>query len=291
MRNAKPYLLSKPLFLLALGLMLLNDFYLKYAFSNFFTGKLSDIAGLFLFPYFLSAFRVRWAKLIYIGTALLFVFWKSPYSQDLINLVQRAGIGFNRVVDYTDLFALFILPVSYSYFQKQLLIERSEGKYLTFLISVITLFAIWATTLPSVIVDLNLDVNETYEIPIGKADLFNEILAAHEYSFNLERNLSDSLFYLYFDIGDKRHSKITALVTITSVDRKNTRVVFNKILEGRVTGRLFQGVKREDVEYLKSISAEEFKMEFEKNVIAPLKEGKAAFIHYDNKELRDSYRY
>ena len=44
--------IKDPLFLVGLGILLLNDFYLKYAFSNAFTGKLSDVAGLFIFPFF-----------------------------------------------------------------------------------------------------------------------------------------------------------------------------------------------------------------------------------------------
>lgn len=39
-------------FLLALTLLLLNDFVLKETFANWFTGKLSDFAGLFVFPLF-----------------------------------------------------------------------------------------------------------------------------------------------------------------------------------------------------------------------------------------------
>jgi hypothetical protein len=35
-------------------LLLINDLYLKFEYHNYLTGKLSDFAGLFAFPYFFS---------------------------------------------------------------------------------------------------------------------------------------------------------------------------------------------------------------------------------------------
>lgn len=290
MINSRLDILARPLFILALGLLLLNDFYLKYEFSNFLTGKLSDIAGLFLFPYFLSSLRIHWAKTIYFGTVLLFMFWKSPLSQDLINWSQTIGIGFNRVIDYTDLLALFILPLSCNYFQKQLSTERKVNKYLTAPLGTVTLFAVWATTLPREKVNLNLNINEVYEVQMSKADLFSSIQAGHGYSDSLEKNLADSFFYLHFDILDESRIDVTALSTITSTDSITTKVKLNKILHGYITGELFSGVDKEDVEHFKSISADEFKTYFETNFIQPIENGKAGYIYFDNKEIHDSYQ-
>ncbi|HQU85109.1 MAG TPA: hypothetical protein PKY59_18355 [Pyrinomonadaceae bacterium] len=117
MKNKSQTLLLSPLFIFGLFLLLLNDFYLKSAFSNFLTGKLSDFAGLFIFPLFWSAFFPKRKLLIYVSTAIFFVFWKSPFSQILIeywNSFEILRIG--RVVDYSDLIALLILPCSYLYF-------------------------------------------------------------------------------------------------------------------------------------------------------------------------------
>lgn len=289
MTKSRPDLLSRPLFILALGLLLINDIYLKYEFSNFLTGKLSDIAGLFLFPYFLSSLRIKWTKTIYLGTAFLFMFWKTPFSQDLINWSQTIGIGFNRVIDYTDLLALFILPLSFGYFQKQLSTERRISKYLTAPLGIITLFAIWATTLPREKVELNLNINEVYEMQMSKADLFNLIHAGHRYSDTLDKNLTDSLFYLHFDIVDESRIDVTALSTITSVDSIKIKVRLEKILYGYITGGLFNGVDKDDVEHFKAISEEEFKAHFETNFIQPIKNGTAENIYFDNKEIHDSY--
>ncbi|MFK7937171.1 MAG: hypothetical protein AB8G22_26890 [Saprospiraceae bacterium] len=41
-------------FILALTLLLLNDFYWKATYANFWTGKISDFAGLFVFILFWS---------------------------------------------------------------------------------------------------------------------------------------------------------------------------------------------------------------------------------------------
>ncbi|WP_236252735.1 hypothetical protein [Echinicola sp. 20G] len=270
--------------------MLFNDFYLKYEFSNFLTGILSDIAGLFLFPYFLSSLLVKWNKSIYLGTAVLFIFWKSHFSQDLINWAQSLGIGFNRVIDFTDLFALIILPISYRYFQKQLSTEQKINKHLTVPLGLATLFSIWATALPREKVDLNLVVNAEYEMELSKADIFNSIQAGHGYSYTLDKNLSDSLFYLHFDIIDESRINIMALSTIIATDTNKTKIKLNKILYGYITGKLFGGVDRDDIKHCKSVSAEEFKNHFELNFIHSIENGKTENIYYDNKEIYDSYQ-
>jgi len=64
--------LVSPAFLLGLFLLLLNDYFLKAVFHNWFTGKLSDFAGLFIFPLFWTALFPRYKKSIYYITAFLF---------------------------------------------------------------------------------------------------------------------------------------------------------------------------------------------------------------------------
>ncbi len=290
MKHSRPDILLRPLFILALGLLLLNDFYLKFEFPNFLTGKLSDIAGLFLFPYFLSSLRIKWAKTIYIGTAVLFLFWKSPFSQEVINLAQTVGIGFNRVIDYTDLFALIMLPFSLQYFQKQLSTEQKIGKYITIPLGVISLFAIWATTLSREKVEMNVNMNEEYELQMSKTDLFNSMQAGHGYSDTLQKNLTDSLFYLHFGIVDDGRADVTALSTIISIDSNRTKLRLEKILDVYITGGLFSGVDKDDIEHFKSISAEDFKTHFVTNFIEPIEKGKAEFIYYDNKAVYDSHQ-
>lgn len=291
MKNHRLDLLYRPLFILALGLLLLNDFHLKYEYTSFLTGKLSDIAGLFLFPYFLSSLWLNRAKSIYIGTALLFIFWKSPLSQEIIDWGQSVGIGFNRVVDYGDFFTLLILPLSFLYFKKQLLSSAEKHQYISIPIGLVSLFAIWATTLPRAPIEWNLEVDEVYELEMSKAELFRSLYLGHGYSDTLQRNLSDSLFYLYFDINDNARGDVTALVTITSVDIGRTRIKLNKVLSGSIEGGLFSGVDQEEIDRFSETTKEKFKSYFEANFINRIKAGSVGDVFFDNKLIHDSYQY
>jgi hypothetical protein len=100
-------LLRSPLLLLAVGVLLLNDFVLKATFHNWLTGKLSDVAGLAAFTIFWCAIWPRHVWKVGASIAIFFAFWKSPYSQGLIeaaNAVLPLSIG--RTVDISDLLAL-----------------------------------------------------------------------------------------------------------------------------------------------------------------------------------------
>ncbi|MGX7666753.1 hypothetical protein [Flavobacterium pedocola] len=106
-------------FIIALTVLLLNDLVLKGIFGNFITGKLSDFAGLFIFSLFWTALFPTHKNKIFTLTGLLFIFWKSPFSQELINLWNSLGLlNVNRTVDYFDLIALTVLPVAY-WFENQ----------------------------------------------------------------------------------------------------------------------------------------------------------------------------
>ena len=100
-------------FLISLFLLLLNDFYLKAAFHNAFTGKLSDFCGLFIFPIFWSVLFPGRKLSIYIFTALFFTYWKSSYSAPFIHLFSEYLFTIQRTVDLSDLFALIVLPLSW----------------------------------------------------------------------------------------------------------------------------------------------------------------------------------
>lgn len=109
-------ILVSPGFLIGLLVLLANDFFFKDYFHNAFTGKLSDIAGLFIFPLFISVLLRSQSKLIFFGVAVFFIYWKSPLSDGLLNgLSFLSGLNFERVVDYTDLLCLPVLIGSYRY--------------------------------------------------------------------------------------------------------------------------------------------------------------------------------
>ncbi|MBR9916069.1 MAG: hypothetical protein GYB32_14855 [Algicola sp.] len=104
--------LTNYIFLAGLILLLLNDHLLKDIYGNWFSGKLSDFAGVLILPLFLkSLFPI--SKKHAIGfTILFFLFWKSPLSSGLISGVNFIGFPIGRVVDYSDYLAFLVLPLS-----------------------------------------------------------------------------------------------------------------------------------------------------------------------------------
>lgn len=146
MEERSQNILLSPGFLLGLLLLLLNDFIFKQSFHNWLTGKLSDFTGLFIFPLFWTAFFPKQKKYIYLATGLGFTFWKSIYSQPLIewwNLLPFFEIF--RTVDYSDLFALSVLPLSFLYISyhhpRRFVIHRIA----TTCVAIISVFAFTAT--------------------------------------------------------------------------------------------------------------------------------------------------
>ena len=113
MRKTNTNLPFHPLFLTGLAVLLLNDAYWKWAFSNTLTGKLSDFAGLLIFPIFLAALFPKQGKWMPLFAGLFFIYWKSPLSSGLIE-GWNAFIPWKtqRVVDYSDWWALAVLPLS-----------------------------------------------------------------------------------------------------------------------------------------------------------------------------------
>jgi hypothetical protein len=105
-------ILTRPAFILALVLLVLNDLWLKQTFGNWFTGKLSDFSGLFAFGTFLTACFPRHRKIALFCAAAFFTWWKSPFSGTFIFFCnEQIGLPIARVVDYTDLAALIVLPL------------------------------------------------------------------------------------------------------------------------------------------------------------------------------------
>ena len=154
--NSRQYnLLLHPFFLLNLLLLLLNDFLFKYEFHNWLTGKLSDFSGLFVFAVFFIVLFPSSKKLVIILVALFFWWWKSEWSTPLILLLNnRLNIPVQRVIDYTDLYALFVLPLSLY------LKPIKEGKTVlrkcvAGIIGFVSFTAFTATSLPRRLTDTN----------------------------------------------------------------------------------------------------------------------------------------
>ena len=102
---------------------------------------------------------------------MLFALWKSPLSQSVIDAVNALGIlRYGRVIDYTDLIALVMVPVAVPTLRHCL--NRSAGRFLISMpIATLTLASILGTsaimplheyTLRSVDPDERLDLDHAY---------------------------------------------------------------------------------------------------------------------------------
>lgn len=97
-------------FILALTVLALNDHVLKQAWPCWFTGKLSDAAGLFAFGWFWTGLFPDRRGVVLRAVAVLFTWWKSPLSQPVIDAWNGLDLWtIGRVVDATDLLALPVL--------------------------------------------------------------------------------------------------------------------------------------------------------------------------------------
>ncbi|MBQ4819065.1 hypothetical protein [Aquimarina sp. MMG016] len=118
-RFDRKYYLLNYVFITGLVILFINDHFLKHYFSNWVTGKLSDFIGILILPFLLTFIFPKFLRWNIIFTGVFFIFWKSPYSQELINFYNTfAIIKISRVIDYTDLIALLTLPLSYSILYK-----------------------------------------------------------------------------------------------------------------------------------------------------------------------------
>ncbi len=239
------------LFLISVLLLLLNDFYLKHHYHNYFTGKLSDFAGLFAFPYFVSLLIKSKVKPIYVLTGILFIFWKSSFSQIIIDGFNGMGIGINRVVDYSDLMALLILPISYQYRIRELIRIRKIRFIPKPIIIGICSFAFIATTLQSEYVELNLksDYETQMEMPLDS--VLNQMQVYYQ-------GKADSKFYSSIDIPKKR-STIRISMIISDLDNHKTVIKLDSIFSFNTqSAGFFSGINKKYVEYMKSLRIKDY---------------------------------
>jgi hypothetical protein len=115
--------LTHPAALLSISLLLLNDHVLKTLAPSWFTGKLSDFAGLFFFPFLLAAIlsiladRISLSRritggLAFATTAAWFALIKTtPWGNGTTADMLSAFLGFRvqMMLDPTDLVALLVL--------------------------------------------------------------------------------------------------------------------------------------------------------------------------------------
>ena len=164
-------ILTSPGFVISVSLLLLNDFYLKSAVSSPFTGKLSDFAGLFAFALFWIAVFPRFRRGVCLAVGLAFTFWKSSYSQPIIDVWNSLGvIRFSRTADLTDLIALSVLPLAYGYANRKV----SASVATNWVPASLALIAVFAFTATSYRTKYD-DYNNKYHFPMSRAELYKKI--------------------------------------------------------------------------------------------------------------------
>ncbi|MEP6819742.1 MAG: hypothetical protein ABJA18_09430 [bacterium] len=175
-------LLTSPGLLISLSLLLINDFLLKAIFNNPLTGKLSDFAGIFAFSLFWIAVFPDLARSACLVVALSFAFWKTSYSEPIINLWNGLGvIRFSRTVDLTDLVALSVIPFALFYSTRAFKRKQTEPKWLLTSIALISIFAFTATSYRTKYEDYS----NKYYFAGSKGELFKKIDDLHLTYFDL----------------------------------------------------------------------------------------------------------
>ena len=108
------FLLLNYVFVVSIILLFINDHFLKLHFHNWFTGKFSDFLGMIIFPLFLAYIFPRLRTFSVFVSFVLFIFWKSPFSEGFIDFYNHISpIAVARVVDYTDFIAFVFLVISF----------------------------------------------------------------------------------------------------------------------------------------------------------------------------------
>lgn len=179
MKNS--YYLLNRVFLLALFLLLFNDFYLKAAYPSFLSGKLSDLSGLVVFAFFFTSLTGNRSKtLIFISTALLFCWWKSSLSSEFIDWWNHSFRFYpiERVVDYSDLFCLPVLIPLYFYQPGQTHFHISHQR-IAIPVLLLSIFAITATSkakdLSAYNTSTRYSIDKSYKLKITRSEFLNDL--------------------------------------------------------------------------------------------------------------------
>ena len=174
-------------FIIGLTLLLVNDFMLKGLYGNVLTGKLSDFAGLFIFPLFWTALLPKYKTAIFWTAGLIFIFWKSSYSQSWIELWNSFGIlTIYRTIDYSDLIALIVLPLAYKLDDKKE--EIKMLKINPILPLCIAVFAFMATSYRT-----NVSINKSYQFNLPKFTVLSRLEKVPQIEFENSINFTDTI--------------------------------------------------------------------------------------------------
>lgn len=197
-------------FLFGLLLLILNDGFLKWEFGNFLTGKLSDLAGLFIFPMFITFLAPRLRKYSSTIVAILFIFWKSSLSSHLIEGFNSISpFKVNRVIDFTDLCCLVILPMTHYLINRKYSIHEfhRESEFMLKVSRVVVLIiAFVAFTSTSIqrrieIPEGSIYIDKTFLLNMSNDEVLNKIRKL-DYDTLVMYHLNNSDTINYYQIRD-----------------------------------------------------------------------------------------
>jgi hypothetical protein len=243
--------LGSPVFITAVLLLIVNDWYFKQTFHNGLTGKLSDFAGLFAFPFLLSALFPRKTNPVYFVTLLLFIVWKSPLMQPVINALNDVGIPIYRTIDYSDYIALISLPLSFYQFNKP--VGYQIRPVVLNMLMLCCLISFVATSMPPGAYTRFNDINKIYTFDFSKRELVSRINALQlDYVHDLNKYVRDNnkLSYgtLYKDTASVDFDSRSNIFYYSSTLIKNKRDTLAMLID-------YERVKDADTIVLKTMYA------------------------------------
>jgi hypothetical protein len=160
-------------FLLCLLSLIGNDWFGKAMFANALTGKLSDFAGLFAFPFVFSLLFPRYVKAVHWATALLFVVWKGEAVQPLLDALNNWGLPVGRTVDYTDFLALLSVPVSYWFLGRAPTFRLSQRQFAA--VVCVSSVAFMATSVAGIQSRKYIGINKDYFFAFPQQELIRRL--------------------------------------------------------------------------------------------------------------------
>jgi hypothetical protein len=267
--NRNHYLIFNRIFIAGLLVLALNDHYFKQHYTSWLTGKLSDFAGLLIFPMFLLFLFPKLSKWSVIVTGLFFIFWKTTFSAGFIEIYNKiALIPIARTVDYSDYIALSVLPLSWYLIQR---IDKYEvGNFSPVflrLLAIVPIALVFMATEPPVSFYMqpggDIHIGKSYKMKVSKEEALAKLRAkgyrididtsqhfGHRVDYYLINNLVldggkdtlQSLQFGFFGSGDKPLLLINN-IKLRQADKEKNLKVLKKSYQELIKSNIIDEVK------------------------------------------------
>jgi hypothetical protein len=214
----QPLLLTNPVFITSLLLLIFNDFLFKSIGHNWLTGKLSDFAGVIVLALLLAYLFPRLSGKAALLSGVIFILWKSPLAGPLISWSNSAlNWPISRVIDYTDLIALVVLPFTWLYIKSiagkpNMLTWPVWSRHLLLFTGAFACVATAMSPKQRAGYDGTMEVYKNYPLNINKASALNRLKTL---GYKVERDTAngpaDSTSYLISHIVLNRNDTLKSI--------------------------------------------------------------------------------